>query len=207
MSLERTQALHNSFISNAGNVSGSNDPAQKPNDANELLIKGASAAAAGRELGLSEEETLAAVSRQFRRQRRADDRVTQDDVLRQLAQSAATVREDVGSPEIKGVTYQNDDEIDAVFGKTDYEMGLRDLDADNGVNSSAPEPEIRGTRRYGIASHPRLFKIRYDLKRILSIKETLPLIQYYEMRYLVFRLGHLSTDMTHSQGPLTLQGD
>ena len=149
MSLERTQALHNSFISNAGNVSGSNDPAQKPNDANELLIKGASAAAAGRELGLSEEETLAAVSRQFRRQRRADDRVTQDDVLRQLAQSAATVREDVGSPEIRGVTYQNDDEIDAVFGKTDYEMGLRDLDADNGVNSSAPEPEIRGTRRYG----------------------------------------------------------
>ena len=38
------------------------------NDANELLIKGASAAAAGKELGLSEEETLAAVSRQYRRQ-------------------------------------------------------------------------------------------------------------------------------------------
>ena len=68
MSLENVQALHNSYISNAGNVSASNDPQQQPNDANELLIKGASAAAAGRELGLSEEETLAAVSRQYRRQ-------------------------------------------------------------------------------------------------------------------------------------------
>ena len=68
MSLESIQARHNSFISNAGNISASNDPVQKPNDANELLIKGATAAAAGRTLGLSEEETLAAVSREYRRQ-------------------------------------------------------------------------------------------------------------------------------------------
>ena len=68
MSLERIQALHNAHIANAGNVTASNDPHQQPHDANELLIKGASAAAAGRELGLSEEETLAAVSRQYRRQ-------------------------------------------------------------------------------------------------------------------------------------------
>ena len=48
--------------------SASNEGFQQQHDANDLLIKGASAAAAGRELGLSEEETLAAVSRNYRRQ-------------------------------------------------------------------------------------------------------------------------------------------
>ena len=148
MSLEIVQGLHNSFIANSGNVSASNDPVQQPNDANELLIKGASAAAAGRELGLSEEETLAAVSRQFRRQRRADQNVTEKDVMRQMAQAAASVRSEVGTPEIKGVGYKDQDEVDAVFGKTDYEMGFRDLDADNGVDTSDPQPETRGIRRF-----------------------------------------------------------
>ena len=147
MSLERIQARHNSHIANTGNVSASNDPSQQPNDANELLIKGASAAAAGRELGLSEEETLAAVSRQFRRQKRADDRVTRDDVLRQITQAGATVRSEVGGPELKGVNYQDDDEIAAVFGQTDYEIGFRDLDKDNGVDNSPLEVEVRGYRK------------------------------------------------------------
>ena len=148
MSLERIQARHNSHIANTGNVSASNDPVQQPNDANELLIKGASLAAAGKELGLSEEETLAAVSRQFRRQKRADDRVTREDVLRQMTQAAATVRSEEGGPELKGVNYQNEDEVTAVFGETDYEMGLRDLDKDNGVDNSPFEDEEVGVRRY-----------------------------------------------------------
>ena len=67
--LERVQGAHNGHISNAGNVSASNDPVQQPNDGNEQIIKGAAAAAAGKTLGLSEEETLAAVSRQSRRQK------------------------------------------------------------------------------------------------------------------------------------------
>ena len=148
MSLESIQARHNSHIAATGNSSASNDPAQQPHDANELLIKGATAAAAGRTLGLSEEETLAAVSREYRRQRRADDRVTEDDVLRQISQAGAIVREDVGAGELKGVNYQDDDEIAAVFGLTDYEGGLRDLDTDNGVDNSPFEDEEVGRRVY-----------------------------------------------------------
>ena len=95
----------------AGNVSASNDPTQWQHDGKEQLIKGAELAAAGRTLGMSEEETLAAVSRQFRRQHRADDRVTEKDVLRQMVQSAATTTSDVGGGEIKGVRYEDDDEL------------------------------------------------------------------------------------------------
>ena len=163
MSLERIQARHNSHIANTGNVSASNDPAQQPNDANELLIKGASAAAAGRELGLSEEETLAAVSRQFRRQKRADDRVTREDVLRSFSQAGATVRSDVGGPELKGVNYQDEDEITAVFGQTDYEGGLRDLDKDNGVDTSPFEDEEVGKRRIRISNDDTFGEISYPL--------------------------------------------
>ena len=60
------QQLHNGVIVSVGNSSASNDPKQIPNDANDLLMKGAAALAAGRTLGLSEEEVLAAVSRQAR---------------------------------------------------------------------------------------------------------------------------------------------
>ena len=101
----------------AGNVSASNDPTQWQHDGKEQLIKGAELAAAGRTLGMSEEETLAAVSRQFRRQHRADDRVTEKDVLRQMVQSAATTTSDVGGGEIKGVRYEDDDELARAFGQ------------------------------------------------------------------------------------------
>ena len=84
MSLERVQASTNRQRVGAGNLSASNDPTQWQHDGTELLIKGAELAGAGRALGLSEEETLAAVSRQYRRQRRADDSITPSDVLRQM---------------------------------------------------------------------------------------------------------------------------
>ena len=120
MSLESNQSLHNSFIANAGNISGSNDPQQKPNDANELLIKGASAAAAGRELGLSEEETLAAVSRQYRKQGskaaiRAR-RTREAEAQRTWAQKQASLG-NWGDGEIAGVRYEDDDEIARAFGQ------------------------------------------------------------------------------------------
>ena len=148
MSLENIQAGTNRQRVAAGNVSASNDPTQWKHDGTEQLIKGAELAAAGRTLGMSEEETLAAVSRQYRRQRRADDRVSPQDVLRQMTQAASTTREDVGAPEIKGVSYSDTSEIDEAFGRTDYEMGLRNIDADNGEDNRSPEPESRGTRRY-----------------------------------------------------------
>ena len=47
-----------------GSTSASNDPHQWQHDGREQLIKGAELAATGR-LGMSEEETLAAVSRRF----------------------------------------------------------------------------------------------------------------------------------------------
>ena len=126
MSLERIQALHNSHISTAGNVSASNDPAQQPNDANELLIKGASAAAAGRELGLSEEETLAAVSRQYRRQGSKSAirarRTQEAEAQRTWSQKQASLGE-WGDGEIAGVRYEDDDELARAFGEdqSDYQ--------------------------------------------------------------------------------------
>ena len=120
MSLESIQARHNSFISNAGNISASNDPVQKPNDANELLIKGATAAAAGRELGLSEEETLAAVSRQYRRQgskAAIRSRRTQEaEAQRTWSQKQASLG-NWGDGEIAGVRYADQDELAAAFGE------------------------------------------------------------------------------------------
>ena len=47
MSLKRMQALHNGVIVNAGNSSASLDPKQIPNDATDLLLKGAAKLAAG----------------------------------------------------------------------------------------------------------------------------------------------------------------
>ena len=120
MSLESIQSLHNSHIANAGNISASNDPQQQPNDANELLIKGASAAAAGRELGLSEEETLAAVSRQYRRQGskaaiRAR-RTREAEAQRTWSQKQASLG-NWGDGEIQGVRYEDDDETARAFGE------------------------------------------------------------------------------------------
>ena len=123
MTLENIQRGTNLQRVAAGNVSASNDPTQWQHDGTEQLIKGAELAAAGRTLGMSEEETLAAVSRQFRRQRRADDRVTEKDVMRQMVQSAATTTSDVGGGEIKGVRYEDDDELARAFGEdqSDYQ--------------------------------------------------------------------------------------
>ena len=123
MTLENIQRGTNLQRVAAGNVSASNDPTQWQHDGKEQLLKGAELAAAGRTLGMSEEETLAAVSRQYRRQRRADDRVTERDVLRQMVQSAATTTSDVGGGEIKGVRYEDDDELARAFGEdqSDYQ--------------------------------------------------------------------------------------
>ena len=126
------QAVHNGQIAAGGNVSASLDPRQQPNDANEQLIKGAELAAAGRTLGMSEEETLAAVSRQFRRQKRADQNVSQSDVLRQMVQAASTTTADVGGGELKGVGYKGEDDVAFAFGEDiDYNRDTGSTRADD----------------------------------------------------------------------------
>jgi len=117
VSLENTQSFTNAQRVAAGNVSASNDPSQWRHDGTEQLLKGAELAGAGRLLGMSEEETLAAVSRQYRRQRRADDRVSPQDVVRQMAQSLATTKSDVGSAEIEGVGYKGVSDEAFAFGE------------------------------------------------------------------------------------------
>ena len=146
--LEGVQGRHNGVISNAGNVSASNDPKQQPNDATELLLKGAAKAAAGRELGLSEEETLAATSKQYRRQQQREAYRNRNERQAKWEQSQKTLVDEGFQIDAPDTDLMGDDEIDAVFGRTDYEMGLRDLDADNGLDSSEPEYEQRGIRTY-----------------------------------------------------------
>ena len=151
MYLERSQAAHNGVISNIGNSSASNDPKQIPNDANDLLIKGAQVAAAAQELGLSEEETLAAVSRQQRRQNQRQAYELKKNQNTRWAQSQKTLRDEGFDPFMidRDVIDSNaTTEEEAVFGKTDYEMGLRDLDQDYGRDTREPEYEQVGTRTY-----------------------------------------------------------
>jgi hypothetical protein len=114
VSLERVQQLNNRQNVNTARTSASLNPSQQPNDMTELLIKGAEQAAAGRQLGLSEEETLAAVSRQFRRQRRLDQNVTQEDIERQFVQAGNSLTD---GPEIRGVGYEEMPEVDP-FGES-----------------------------------------------------------------------------------------
>ena len=72
MNLEWAQGIGNKLNVFSGNTSASNDAQQQQIDGKEVIKRGALKAAAGQELGLNEEETLRAVSRQNRRQRRAE---------------------------------------------------------------------------------------------------------------------------------------
>ena len=142
MSLENVQRVTNSQRVALGRTSASNNPQQWEHDGREQLIKGAELAAAGRSLGMSEEETLAAVSRQFRRQARADDTVTPTDVLRQMTQAAATTTDYVGTPEIDGVRYEGEDELARAFGESqdDYQNFKAD---DRGFTTDEETGELR----------------------------------------------------------------
>lgn len=112
MSLEDIQRIHNRVITGIGNTSASNNFKQHKNDLNSKLIASAEAFAAGRTLGMSEEETLAAISRSLRKQKRADDRVSQDDIERRLIQSSKTLTDPANPAEIKGVSLREEPEVD-----------------------------------------------------------------------------------------------
>jgi hypothetical protein len=84
---------------------------------NNALIQSAQFQAARQTLGLSQEEMLSAVSRQQRRQARADQQFDPDQYLRQIAQSEKTTTTNVGRPELDGIKFLDDDELDAGFGR------------------------------------------------------------------------------------------
>ena len=113
--------MHNRVISAVGNQSASNDPQQHKHDMNDKLIRAAGGFAAGRTLGMSEEETLAMMSRQLRRQQRADANVTMSDVARQFAQAGNSLSDVSESAEIKGVGYADDAFVDP-FGQEQSDL-------------------------------------------------------------------------------------
>ena len=118
MTLENNQIRQNQVIAAVGNNSESLDPNQFKNSMNNKLIASAERFAAGKTLGLSEEETLALMSRELRRQRRADDTVTMADVERKFAQSAASLTDGgLGAAEFQGVNLREMPEVDP-FGQS-----------------------------------------------------------------------------------------
>lgn len=112
MSLEDIQRIHNRVITGIGNTSASNDFRQHKNDLNNKIIASAEAFAAGQTLGMSEEETLAYISRKLRKQNRADDSITKNDIERGLIQSAKTLTDPANPAEIKGVSLREEPEVD-----------------------------------------------------------------------------------------------
>lgn len=117
--LERSQGRHNGVISNIGNSSASNDPHQIPNDSTEILLKGAAKAAAGKELGLEEEQVLAAVSRQFTRDRQRAAYANRNQSLADWEQKSKTLVDEgfEVQKEESDVLYDGaETEIDRAFG-------------------------------------------------------------------------------------------
>ena len=153
MSLEAVQRLNNRNVVGTSRVSASLNPKQAPHDMTELLLKGAESAAAGRTLGLSEEETLAAVSREYRRQKLKNDQITPEDVERQVAQAANSLTD---GPELRGVGYKQVEDVDP-FGQsqddfqnfTENDRGFT-TDQETGVLRRETFDESRG-EQYDVA--------------------------------------------------------
>ena len=123
-------------------------------------------AGAGRTLDLSEEETLAATSRQYRRQQQREAYKNRHKRQAQWEQSQKTLVDEGFQLQSPDLDLEGDSEVDAVFGQTDYEMGLRDLDADNGVDRREPEYERKGTRTYkGGKQYPIGNRVRPEEQR------------------------------------------
>ena len=113
--LEGVQGRHNGIITTQGNVSASNDPKQVPNDATEVLLKGAAKAAAGRELGLSEEETLAATSRAYRRQQQREAYASRNERLAQWEQKQKTLQDEGFQVNAPDTDLEGDDELSSAL--------------------------------------------------------------------------------------------
>ena len=164
---------------------------QSLDNKNQLLIEGANLIGAAKTLGLTEPELLSAVSRQYRRQKRLDDSVTENDVLRQMVQSAQSLTTDdskyqtAGSAEIQGVGYKGEDDVAFAFGedidynsetgrtRADDEQSYRaddrgfTLDAETGLVRRENFEETRG-EEVKMAPKSALQDALSDLKRAES---------------------------------------
>ena len=170
MTLERYQAGDNARASMTANVTASNDPKQLKHDANEQLIKGAELAAAGNALGLSEEETLAAVSREYRRQKRKDDATTKSDVLRSMAQAANTVRGDTGTAEVPGVGYKSVDDEAFAFGEdVDYNSQYGSTRADDEQTYRADDRGFTEDPETGLVRRENFSETRGDFETVAPL--------------------------------------
>lgn len=94
MNLEWAQGIGNKLNVFRGNTSASNEAQQAAIDGKEVIQRGALKAAAGRELGLNEEETLRAVSRQNRRQQQREAFRTRQQRDREWGQKQKTLADE-----------------------------------------------------------------------------------------------------------------
>jgi hypothetical protein len=162
VSLEQFQARHNSHISATGNSSASNDPAQQPHDANELLIRGAGMAAAGKELGLSEEETLSAVSRQYRRQNQRAAYRDRNKRQAEWSQKQASLGE-WGDGEVRGVGFGDYDDEAFAFGEdpnyNEFDESGKPVRRDKrGTQADDNQPYNEGDKGYTIDEETGLLR-------------------------------------------------
>jgi len=111
VALEDLQRTHNRVITELGNISASNDPVQVPHDLNEKLIKGAAKLAAGEQLGLSQDETLAIISRMSRRQKHKPP-ITENQALARLQQVSKSLADVSEGAELRGTSVREDAPVD-----------------------------------------------------------------------------------------------
>ena len=120
MSLENVQGFLNKQAAKLGNVAASNDPQQMKHDLNNGLIQAAKDVLAGEQLGMSVPDTMKAVSQRTRRMQSVR---RQEDAVREFQQSQGTNGEFSGDGEIRGIGYQDEDELARTFGEdqSDYQ--------------------------------------------------------------------------------------
>ena len=112
---------------------------------NNIIIQNAQYQAARQTLGMSETEMLAAVSRERRRQARADQQFDPDQYLREIAQSEKTTTTNVGGQELDGIKFLDDDENDAAFGQMQDDLQKFSAD-DRGYIEDEETGDLRRAR-------------------------------------------------------------
>lgn len=182
-SLENSQQLHNRFITAIGNNSGSNDHNQHKHDMNSKLIASAGQFAAGKTLGLSEEEVLAVMSRELRRQKRKDQNITMQDIERQMAQAQNSLADVSSGAEIQGVSVYEAPEVDP-FGQDQgqyYEYGPNDSQYGEQELARRQESMMEmEDRRDPTSAYPE-GRRRYDRDGQVVLKTGVAPEDYYEL--------------------------
>ena len=178
--LEGRQLVHNRVISDAARVSPSTNPSEIAEDLkrqrNKELLAGAAQLAAGQTLGLDTEQTLKLISRETRKQKRADATVTELDVMRQLAQAKNSLA-DVGSAELAGIALREEPEVNP-FGQDqdDIQTYSRDEAIMYGLVPESQMDRAELERRSDAMDRPTSGQagVRDALARLEAAKSTAP---------------------------------